>query len=473
MNALASFAPILTLSIGSLGYLISGRALEGRRVTALFAMILIGVAAYLTLGLVPSTAALEHGLVINSFSRFFAFLACAGAFVSVVATSSHLDAEKIEMFKEYYFLLITSLCGALVMIFASDFLTLFIGLEVTSLALYCLCGARVSERASSESSLKYFLLGCVSSAFMLYGIALWYGATGSLLIAPASAAVASSTLMTISFIFMVIGLAFKLGLAPFHFWVPDVYQGAPTSVTTFMSCVVKVAAFGALLKVALSAFATPTPVTVGLLWLIAVIAMTVGNLAALQQRSVKRLLAYSSVAQAGYMLIGLVVLQKDPSALAATVFYLVSYCAMTIGAFSVLSAIGPDTDSVEDLKGLARRNPLLAGCMTLFFLALAGLPPSLAGLMGKVFLFSGALASGFYGLAVIAVLNSALACAYYFRVPVAMLFQAGSSTERISVGFFSGLAIAVCAVAVVALGAYPEPVMNGVNAAAQVLVKPS
>jgi NADH-quinone oxidoreductase subunit N len=198
--------------------------------------------------------------------------------------------------------------------------------------------------------------------------------------------------------------------------------------------------------------------------------MTIGNFAALQQSSVKRLLAYSSVAQAGYMMIGLVALQNDPSVLASSIFYLVSYCAMTIGAFSVLSAIGPDTDDLQDLKGLVKRSPFLAICMTLFFLGLAGLPPSLAGLIGKVYLFSGALASGCYGLAIVAVLNSALACAYYFRVPAAMLFQPAASELRVSVSPQAVVSIAVCAIAVVGLGLYPEPLLKAVEAVAAVLL---
>jgi NADH-quinone oxidoreductase subunit N len=354
------------------------------------------------------------------------------------------------------------------MIFASDFLTLFIGVEVASLALYCLCGARVTKEASSEAALKYFLLGCVSSAFMLFGIALWYGVTGGLAIAPINSA---GPLVILSFVMMLVGLAFKIGLAPFHLWVPDVYQGAPTSVTTYMSCVVKVAAFAALFKIALNAFLLPSEWAVGVLWFLSVLAMTVGNLAALQQRSVKRMLAYSSVAQAGYMMIGLVVLGDTSSVLASSVFYLAGYCAMTIGAFTVLSVIGPDADSVDDLKGLVKRSPFLALSMTLFFLALAGLPPSMAGLMGKVYLFTGALSSKFYGLAIIAVLNSALACAYYFRVPAAMLFQAPPTTEPVKVSVFSTFALTFCVATVVGIGLYPEPLVEVCEAVAAVVVR--
>jgi NADH-quinone oxidoreductase subunit N len=463
MNAIASFAPVLTLSLGSLGYLVGGQLLERARISALFALILIGAAGYLSLGLLPAQSYLEHALIITPFTRFFAVLACAGAFVSILGTASSIESEKIEMLSEYYFLMVTSLCGALVMIFAGDLLTLFIGVEVASLALYCLCGARVTVRASSESSLKYFLLGCVSSSFMLFGIALWYGVTGSLLLSELALPALAEPLGTLSFLLILIGLAFKIGLAPFHQWIPDVYQGAPTSVTTYMSCVVKVAAFAALFKISDLAFQVADDWFTGTLWVLAVVAMCVGNLAALQQRSVKRMLAYSSVAQAGYIMIGLVILDSDPTAggvLASSVFYLTVYCAMTVGAFTVLSILGPDVDDIQELKGLVRRSPYLGVAMTLFFLGLAGLPPSLAGLLGKVYLFSGALSAEFYGLGIIAALNSALACAYYFRVPAAILFQEPLNKERVNISAWSALALAVCLAVVVGVGVVPEKLLK-------------
>jgi NADH-quinone oxidoreductase subunit N len=269
---------------------------------------------------------------------------------------------------------------------------------------------------------------------------------------------------------MLIGMGFKLGLAPFHFWVPDVYQGAPTSVTTFMSRVVKVAAFAALIRLSIVSFVIPTAWSTGILWLIAVLAMTVGNFAALQQRSVKRMLAYSSVAQAGYMLVGLVSFNGMVDAVGAVLYYLLSYSAMTIGAFMVLSAIGPDADDLDDLRGLGKRSPLLAACMTIIFLGLAGLPPGLAGLMGKVYLFAVTLSQEFYGLAIIAALNSALSCAYYLRVPGAMLFQNASSESRISLSPITAAALVLCAGIVVLFGVFPQAILDVVNSAGQVLL---
>jgi NADH-quinone oxidoreductase subunit N len=476
MNAFAPFAPILTLSLGSLLYLLFGGVFDRLKIAGLVAVVLVAAGAVCTAGLEVAPLAMEHGSVVSPFTKGFGLLACIGGFLSVLAGLSFLKREGITQASEYYFLLITSLSGALVMIFASDFLTLFIGLEVASLALYSLCAAQTDRKASSEAALKYFLLGCFSSAFFLYGVALWYGCTGSLQIAwtnPNNVVAAATGMKLLSFFMILIGLAFKIGLAPFHFWVPDVYQGAPTSVTTFMSCVVKVAAIGALLKISFATFHLPTAWSVAGLWVLAVVAMTVGNLAALQQRSVKRLLAYSSVAHAGYMIMGLVVSQGDGEAIGALFYYLAAYCAMSIGAFAVLGVIGPDADDIQSLRGLSKRSPFLAICMTLFFLALAGLPPSLAGLLGKAFIFSSAISANFLGLAIIASLNSALGCAYYFRVPAAIFFQSADNEERVPVAATAALAIAACAVAVVALGVFPEPVINAAQDAATGLVERS
>lgn len=470
MNALAPFAPILVLSIGSLGYLLGGRAIEAVRASALFAALLIAIAVWSLCGLADTSASGGYGIVVNAGTRVLALVTCIAGLVSVIATSGSLEGEKVAMVSEYYFLMLTSLCGALIMVFAADFLTLFIGVEVASLALYCLCAARVHERRSSEAAMKYFLLGCFSSGFLLYGIALWYGATGSLSLNAGSAVAVNAPIVALSFLMILVGIAFKIGLAPFHFWVPDVYQGAPTSVTTFMSCVVKVAAVAALIRVVTNSFSFSELWVVGPMWIISVLAMTVGNLAALQQRSVKRMLAYSSVAQAGYMMIGIVVAGAAAEALGATLYYVIAYCAMTIGAFAVLSAVGPDADSIDDLKGLAKRSPFLAVAMALFFLALAGLPPSLAGLMGKVYLFSSALSAQYYGLAIIAALNSALACAYYFRVPVAIFSSHAEGASPISVPLQARVAIAACAAAVIVFGLFPEGLLGVVREAAQSLI---
>lgn len=465
MNSLASFAPIVMLSIGSLAYLLGGHVIERLRLAALLAVGLIVGAGLLALGLQENAAAAQYGVVINGFTKLLSVVVCAGALTSVIATASSLKGEEISTVSEYYYLMLTSLCGALIMIFASDFLTLFIGLEVASLALYCLCGARISRNSGSEAAMKYFLLGCFSSACLLYGIAMVYGATGSLSLVALGEGTRQMPMVALAFILMLIGIAFKLGLAPFHFWVPDVYQGAPTSVTAFMSCVVKVAAMAALIKICVAVFGFSSVWSYGAMWVLSVAAMIMGNLAALQQRSVKRMLAYSSVAQAGYMMIGVVIAGVDSAALSATLYYLISYCAMTIGAFAVISAVGPETDNIQDLQGLGKRSPFLAVSMTVIFLGLAGLPPGLAGLFGKVYLFQAALASNFYGLAIVGALNSALACAYYFRIPAAMFFQAPAASDSIRVSLSTVIGVGACVAAIVLFGVFPDTIMNAASAA--------
>jgi NADH-quinone oxidoreductase subunit N len=456
--------PLIMLSLGGCGYLLSGQLLEETKTTGWFCCFILAATLGSFLYLPETALAAGNAVAIDPFSRLMAIVILVSALLSVLGGASAVHDEKIERLTEYYFLVLMSVAGAILMVMTGDFLTLFIGLEVASLSVYCLCAARVDKPASSESSLKYFLMGCFSSAFFLYGIALWYGATGSLALqAGGHLSVYSSPLLMISFLFLLVGFAFKIGLAPFHFWVPDVYQGAPTSVTTFMSCVIKIAGLGALMKVALVSFDLPNEWGSKVFWVLSVLAMTLGNLAALRQTSVKRMLAYSSVAQAGYMMIGFVALAQGPESMVGVVFYLVAYCMMSIGAFSVLNVMGPDADALSDFRGLGKKNLGLGICATLFFLGLAGLPPSLAGLVGKVFLFTSSLATDFVGLAIIAALNAALSCAYYLRVPMAIWFQTNSSHDSTSqentllvIAEPTRLAIAFCALAVVALGVFPE-----------------
>lgn len=467
MNPLSQFAPILILALGSLIYLVGGRAIDHSLRSFLVAIALLCVALWSTLSVGASTEVV-YGVLVNPSARLLGSLILVTSIISLTATCGALKDEGITTFREYYYLILSSIVGALMMVFAADLLIFFIGLEVSSLALYCLVASRITKRGSSEAALKYFLLGCFSSAFLLFGLALWYGATGSLSFTPPGGiVVGESAIFSVSFLMILIGFAFKIGLAPFHFWVPDVYQGAPTSVTTFMSCLVKVAAVASLIRIMQSAFGFFAPWIVGSLWVLSVVAMTVGNLGALRQRSVKRMLAYSSVSQGGYLVMGILAARGMGFGLEATYFYLIAYCAMTIGAFGVLAALGADIDDLDDLKGLVRRSPFLAVSMSLFFLALAGLPPSVAGLIGKGYLLSAVLSEQYYGLAIIAAINTVIGCAYYFKVPVVVLsVPDGASTPsglkdaRVDVGLGAYIALSVCVLAVVVLGIYPEPVLE-------------
>jgi NADH-quinone oxidoreductase subunit N len=467
MNSLSQFAPIIILALGSLIYLVGGRAIDTLQRSFLLAIALLGVALWSTVSGAPNHQE-AYGVFVDPSARLLGALVLLVSIISITTTSGALREEGITTFREYYYLILSSVIGALMMVFAVDLLIFFIGLEISSLALYCLAAARITTRGSSEAAVKYFLLGCFSSAFLLFGLALWYGATGSLRFTPPEGIIlGESAIFSLSFLMILVGFAFKIGLAPFHFWVPDVYQGAPTSVTTFMSCLVKVAAVASLIRIMQSAFGFFAPWIVSSLWVLSVVAMTVGNLGALRQRSVKRMLAYSSVSQGGYLVMGILAARGMGFGLEATYFYLIAYCAMTIGAFGVLATLGANVDDLDDLKGLVRRSPFLAVSMSLFFLALAGLPPSVAGLIGKGYLLTAVLAEQYYGLAVIAAINTVIGCAYYFKVPV-VVFSGADTTrsssapeyDRVNLGLGAYIGLSVCVLAVIVLGIYPEPILD-------------
>jgi NADH-quinone oxidoreductase subunit N len=326
-------------------------------------------------------------------------------------------------------LLVFAVCGAMVMVSAANLLSLFLGFELLSVCVYALSGTARHERGSAEAALKYFILGAFSSAFLLYGMVLVYGAVGSLSLAAVSGAVnADSLLVRAGLGLMLFGLGFKVSLVPFHLWTPDVYQGAPSSITGFMATVVKAAAFGALLRV-LTAFADIEAAWQGILWTLAALSMTIGNFAAIRQRSLKRMLAYSSIAHAGYVLVGFLALRSD-SGVASVIFYLFSYALATFAAFGVVLLVSAGTnkqyarDDIAAFSGLGWQEPFLGVVMTAAVLSLAGIPP-LAGFVGKFFLFRAALDSGYLGLVVIAALNTIVSLYYYLRVPVVMYFGEG------------------------------------------------
>ena len=298
-----------------------------------------------------------------------------------------------------------------------------------SVAVYVLTGMLRAEARSTEAALKYFLLGAFATGFLLYGIAFFYGAAGSTRLGAIAAAVARDGVRPFTMLglaLVLVGFGFKVALAPFHVWTPDVYEGAPTAITAFMAVGVKAAAFAAFARVVLATFGGIAASWSGLLWILAVLTMTVGNVVAVSQRSVKRMLAYSSIAHAGYALIGLVV--ATPAGGAALVFYLAVYTFMTLGAFGVLLALGRRDEPAEalaDWAGIGFRHPVLGLSMVVFMLSLAGMPPT-AGFAGKFYLFSAAVDAGYVGLAVIGVLNSLVSVYYYFGVLVQMYMVEGT-----------------------------------------------
>jgi len=363
---------------------------------------------------------------------------------------------------EYYALLLFSTLGMMIMASSLDLITIFLGLETLSISLYILAGILRERLESNESAVKYLLLGAFASGFVLYGIALVYGATAStnlLRVAEvvASGKVSSPTLLMIGTGLLIIGFGFKVASVPFHMWTPDVYEGAPTSVTAFMIAGTKAAAFAAFLRILMTALPALQPDWGQILWVLAVLTMTVGNVVAIAQSSIKRMLAYSSIAHAGYLLVALVAANKLGSG--SILFYLVAYSFMNLGAFAVVIALAfqdRERVSIQDYAGLGLKYPFLGAAMALFMFSLAGIPPT-GGFMGKFYIFSAAIQANYIGLAIIGVLNSVISVYYYLRITVVMYMgQDGAepAADRLSPAL--GLAVLVAVVGTLQLGLFPS-----------------
>jgi NADH-quinone oxidoreductase subunit N len=372
-------------------------------------------------------AGFQNTLRGDRYALFFTGVVCIGSILTTLMSIDVLREQPLPA-GEYYALVLLSTSGMVFLAAANDLIVLFLAFEIMSVGVYVLAGLLKREVRSTEAALKYFLLGAFATAFLLYGIAFFYGATGSTRLDAIAAHIARNGLEPFTLLggaLLLVGFAFKVALIPFHVWMPDVYEGAPTSVTAFMAVGVKAAAFAAFARVFMAALGGVAASWSGLLWILAALTMTVGNVTAVRQRSVKRMLAYSSIAHAGYALVGLVAATQAGGA--SLLFYLVTYAFMTLGAFAVLLALGRRGEPNEMLDGWAGvgfRHPVLGLSMAVFMLSLAGMPP-MAGFAGKFYLFSAAIDAGHVGLAVIGVLNSLISVYYYLGVLVAMYMTDG------------------------------------------------
>lgn len=365
-------------------------------------------------------------LVVDDTACFFYGLFAVIGILTVLISVPYIRREGIQ-FAEYYVLLTFAVLGMMVMASSADLLMFFLGLETLSVALYVLAGFLRQRVTSNESGLKYLLLGAFSSAFLLYGVAFLYGATGSTNLAAIQAALVSRSdpgpLPAVGVGLILVGLAFKVAAVPFHMWAPDVYEGAPTSVTAFMIAGTKAAAFAGFLRITPVAGTSLQGAWPEVLWILAALTMGVGNVAAVAQRNLKRMLAYSGIAHAGYLLVALVA--GSPLGTAGLLFYLLAYAFMTVGAFAVLIALGrrgEENLTLEAWAGMGYRRPLFALSMAIFMFSLAGLPPT-AGFMAKFYVFSAAVEAGYIGLAILGVLCSVVSVFFYLRVVVVMYMQ--------------------------------------------------
>ncbi len=414
-------------------------------------------------------------VVLDDYALFFHVVIGYAAALTVLLSVDYLRRTGAES-GEYYALVLFSTAGMLLLASAGDLVIVFLAVELMSLSLYVLSGLFKRRQQAGEASMKYFLLGVLASAFLLYGIALVYGATGTTNFDRVAAAVAATPrdpLAAIGLGLLLVGFGFKISSVPFHMWAPDVYEGAPTSVTALIATGSKAAVFAALVRLLGAGLRAVHADWTAVLWALAVATMTVGNVVAIAQSNLKRMLAYSSIAHVGYVLVGLV--GGGPAGIGAILFYLLAYTFTTAGAFGVLTlcerAVGEEAVQVKDYAGLGRRHPLLALALALFLLSLIGIPP-LAGFVGKVYLFGAAVQAGFVGLAVIAVLNSAVAAYYYLRVIVYMYMQeAEGPPASLAPSFAGGLALVVALVGVVLLGVMPAPFADLAQAAVAPLLR--
>jgi NADH-quinone oxidoreductase subunit N len=460
---LAQVSPILAVSVALLVAMVADLLLPERRrgavaagisLTGLFGAIVAALLLYQSRG----HSAYSQFATGDDFAVYFhVFFALLGI-MTILVTHPYL-AKRNFLQPEFYVLLLAATAGMMVMGAATSLVSIFLGLELLSISLYVMAGFARRDTRSQEAGVKYLLIGGFASAFVLYGMALVYGATGSTVLAMIAAASGSDTsnnLLILGVLLMGIGFAFKASAAPFQMWTPDVYEGSPVPVTAFMSVGTKAAAFAMIIRVFQQGLPGLSHDWGALLAFVAVASMVVGNLAAIVQQSLKRLLAYSGIAQAGYIMVG--VLGGHGAGQAAVLFYLFAYLFMNFGAFAILIAMaGPlgDRDRFEDLDGLGYRHPVLGGLMTLFMFSLAGFPPTV-GFIGKFILFSSAVANGYTWLAIVAVLASVVSVYYYFRVVVHIWTHPAVEGVEFRVPAGALLTIGVSGVMALLLGILPS-----------------
>jgi len=504
VNVFYGISPLLALGLGGLLLMLAeafGKPAEGQGVNAEGQIVDAGAGRGAELGLlaaivmffgaaasaavwmvgpetIPGLDAVAPYLIIDRFSVFFFLVLCILGGLVCLLGGAYLPEHKIDR-GEFFPLVVFSTVGAMALAAAGDLLSLFVALETMSLGVYAMIGLRRSSKRASEASMKYFLLGSFAAAIMLFAGALLYGATGHtdlkgigevLSSLEGEALSSKAALVLVGLAMMLVGLAFKVSAVPFHMWAPDAYEGAPTPATGYMAALVKSAAFALLLRVLFTAFGDERLASWGSGWppvlaTLAVMSMFVANLVAGRQESVKRMLAYSSVAHAGYALVGVVAASRGIEAQASVLFYLFGYGVSTVGAFGALilaGRYGKEAVSFEDLAGLGRRHPAAAIALTFFLISLAGVPPT-AGFFGKLSVFQAAVESELYMLAVLGLLNSVIGAYYYLKVIVYMYMREPKPGAPIATPMKSGFvaaALLIAAVIVLTLGVFPDTALQ-------------
>jgi NADH-quinone oxidoreductase subunit N len=444
----------------------------GQKILGLIALVgtLAGMGATWFMAQAPGLA-FWNMVQVDGFSVFFHVLVIAIAAVVILSSYEYMAVQRIRA-GEYYALILFGVVGMALMSSAVELVLIFIALEISSISSYVLAGFRRHEAASAESSLKYFLLGSFATAFFLYGVALMFGATGSTNIDQISRTLQAGPIPLLAYVavaFMFVGLGFKVAAAPFHIWTPDVYEGAPAPVVGFMSTAPKAAAFAVLLRIV---FVVNVHAIFWVIWVSAALSMTLGNVGALVQNNVKRLLAYSSIAHAGYLLMAFAA--APGLGTSAAMFYTAAYAAMNLGAFAVVSHFanaGERYVTLEDYEGLGRSSPLLAATLTIFLLSLIGIPMT-GGFFAKFYVFSAAVKANLIWLTIIGVVNSGVGAYYYLRIIVMMYMRESRKEVPVTpVPLALRMALATCLAATLYLGIFPSRVLHYAQDSAQQLVQ--
>jgi NADH-quinone oxidoreductase subunit N len=463
-------SPAIVLTILGFAVLMLGLIFPRMYRETLLAIVLIGFAVALLFSTQqwtnqPATA--FYGMIsVDKFSVGFQCLFIISAALTLLLSLNALE-EKYLLYSEYFALIVFATIGMMLMASSAHLLTLFLGLETLSVSLYILAGFRRDDPQALESSFKYFLLGAFASVFLLYGIALIYGSAGSASLATLAAHITQNfnataqPLFLTGLVLMIVGFGFKIALAPFHSWAPDVYQGAPTPIAAFMATGSKAAGFAALLRLLLASDMMAEAIWQQIFWVIAIATMTIGNIIALRQDNIKRLLAYSSIAHAGYILIGAIA--NNETGYAGILFYLLSYTFMNIGAFGVVALLAKSEKefvNISEYRGLAYRRPFAAVAMAIFMFSLSGIPPT-AGFLAKFYVFSGAVQAGYIGLVIFGVINSMISLYYYLGIVVVMFMQDPEGEKApITPLPAVGIALAIAVFGTLNLGLFPGQWMD-------------
>jgi len=480
---LALFIPELTLAAFAILVILLDLFVEQKRVLVQVSISGLVIAGGVTVAMWGGTfpALFNNMLAVDNFALFFKLLFLAIAFLVILASVDY--AAKFNRFRgEYYALVLLSTLGMMLMAATADLISIYIALELTSISLYALVGF-LKDGKSTESSLKYLLLGAIASAVLLYGMALIFGFTGKTQLGEIAQVLQtlppqtllSSPALILGIVLLIAGFGFKIAAVPFHMWVPDVYEGAPTPITAYLSVASKAAGFAIILRVFFSAFGLPDWLSLnwGIIFaVLAVISMTLGNIVAISQANIKRMLGYSSIAQAGYLMVGLAAVGFSPAGdvlgRSGVLFFLASYTLTNMGAFIAIIAITNklNSDLIEDFSGMGKRAPLVALALTLCLISLIGMPPA-AGFMAKFYIFNAAVQHSLLWLVIIAVINSVISAYYYLRVVKVMWLGKAASEEKVPSSGALRLALILCCLGVLLLGIIPGYVMKLAEAAAK------